>query len=251
MTPSLLSFRSAALGIAVASSGLLSALALSSCTSSGPAPAPVASTVAQVAPTATAAATAAIVSRKPSEYDVMELTPIMNRMLRGGRDYERGKQVFQTHACAFCHRFGEGPGGIGPDISGVGGRMGTDGLLTEIIHPSEHVSDLFGKTRIVTKSGEIYSGRDMRDDANSVHLVLNYTVDPSTMTFTWNGGNEVRIKNEDIVSKEELDSEDSPMPNGLVDDLKEDELADLLAFLITGGNPSHRMFQPLTPAPAR
>mgnify|MGYP003350695980 CR=1 FL=1 len=111
-------------------------------------------------------------------------------------------------------------------------------------------SDLFGKTRVVTRSGEVITGRDMSDEADSVRLVLNYVLDPSTMSFTWNGGNEVRIKNEDITSKEDLDAEDSPMPSGLVDDLKEDELADLLAFLITGGNPNHRMFQPLTPAPA-
>ena len=80
-------------------------------------------------------------------------------------------------------------------------------------------------------------------------LVLNYTLDPSTNTFTWVGGNEVRIKPEDIVSVEDAEH-DSPMPPGLIDDLKEEEVADLLAFLISGGNPNHRMFQPVTPPAA-
>lgn len=253
MTPRILSPRSPLLWSATASSVLLLTLVLSAC-ASGPT-APPGETAAAAAPAAAPApATTSVfpaVSRKPSDYDLMELLPIMNRALRGGRNYERGKTIYQTHGCAFCHRFGEGTGGIGPDISGVGGRMGADGLLTEILHPSEHVSDLFGKTRVVTKSGEVITGREMSDEADSVRLVLNYVMDPSTMSFTWNGGNEVRIKNEDIASKEDLDAEDSPMPAGLVDDLKEDELADLLAFLITGGNPNHRIFQSLPPAPAR
>jgi putative heme-binding domain-containing protein len=252
MPPTLFSSRSPVLWAATASSGLLLGLVLSSCSSASsgtaPAAAPAAPAVA-AAPAVPQPFSFPAVSRKPSDYELIELLPIMNRALRGGRNYERGKTIFETHACPFCHRFGEGPGGIGPDISGVGGRMGVDGLLTEILRPSENVSDLFGKKIVTKKDGETVVGRRMENDTNGVLLVLNYTLDPSTNTFTWVGGNEVRIKPEDIVSVEDAEH-DSPMPPGLIDDLKEEEVADLLAFLISGGNPNHRMFQPVTPPAA-
>ena len=40
----------------------------------------------------------------------------------------------------------------------------------------------------------------------------------------------------------------SPMPPGMINGNKEDEIADMMAYLMSGGNPSNRMFQPLAPA---
>ncbi len=179
----------------------------------------------------------------PREYEVEELTPIINRALKaGGRDFTRGRKAFEDLNCALCHHFGEGAGGIGPDISGVGGRMGTAGILSEILEPSKDISDLFGTKTVTTLSGETFTGRMIANNGENVLLVPYPTIDPATMAMTWEGVPPIRIKIADVEKVE--DSGLSPMPAGLINSLREGQVADLLAFLISGGDPANRMFQP-------
>jgi putative heme-binding domain-containing protein len=225
---------------------LLSLAGLSGCNSAPAAAVPPAAPAPVAAPATAPAAPFSFANGEPREVQVEQLTPLVNRALRTPRNFEHGKNIFQTHSCAFCHRFGEGAGGIGPDISGVGGRMGTDGILTEIIDPSLKISDLFGKKTVTTKDGQTFTGRMIGDNADVVTLVQNYVVDPTTMTFTWEGGNQIKIKAGDVDTIE--DATESPMPTGLIDDLKVDDVADLLAYLISGADPSNRLFQSATAA---
>lgn len=249
MAPRSLPFRSPVLWIAGSSSGALLCLAmLASCASVTPPAAVVAPAPAPASPPSATLPTTAVVWGGPRAYEVEELTPIINRALKaGGRDFERGKNTFQMLSCPVCHHFGEGVGGIGPDISGVGGRMGTDGILTEILEPSKYISDLFGTKTVTTKSGETFTGRMLGNDENFVTLAPNISVDPTTMSATWEGGPLTKIKAGDVETIEE--SGISPMPAGLINGLKEDQVADLLAFLISGGDPTNRMFQPVPAAP--
>lgn len=245
MAPPPLPARSSPSWIRLSVSGCLGLAMLAAC-SSTPAsgPADVAATRSSAPPSPAATPAAPVTWGGPRAYEVEELTPIINRALKaGGRDFERGKSTFQMLSCPVCHHFGEGVGGIGPDISGVGGRMGTDGILTEILEPSKYISDLFGTKTVTTKSGETFTGRMLGNDANFVTLAQNINVDPTTMSATWEGGPLTKIKASDVDTIEE--SGISPMPAGLINGLKEDQIADLLAFLISGGDPANRMFRPV------
>lgn len=182
----------------------------------------------------------------PRQYETDELTPIINRALRGGRNYAQGKKIFETIGCTMCHLFGGGTGGIGPDLSGVGGRFGAFEILQSILEPSVNISDLYGIKIITTKDGKQVSGKMDSEGENEVTLI-SPTFDPATSTMSWAGGAKVSVKTADIDTIEE--SPTSLMPPGLINNNKEDEIADLLAYLMSGGNPSARMFQPLA-APA-
>jgi cytochrome c2 len=62
-------------------------------------------------------------------YTVDDLTPIVERGLKGKRDFERGRQLFGQAGCAACHRFdGEGAS-VGPDLTAVAGRFSVRDLL--------------------------------------------------------------------------------------------------------------------------
>ena len=69
------------------------------------------------------------------------------------------------------------------------------------------------------------------------------------MTATWEGGTLAKIKVGDVDTIEE--SGVSPMPPGLINGLKEDQVADLLAFLISGGDPANRMFRTVPATPVK
>lgn len=191
----------------------------------------------------------------PRQYEVDELTPIINKALRpgSGRNYERGKKVFESIACTMCHLFGGGTGGIGPDLSGVGGRFGAFEILQSILEPSAVISDLYGTKIITTKDGKTVSGKLDSEGENEVILVQSPSLDPTTSTMSWAGGTKISVKTADIDSMEE--SLVSLMPPGLINGNKEDEIADLVAYLVSGGNPSNRMFlaaaaPAASPAPA-
>ncbi len=250
MPPRPFALRSPVLWIACSVTGALLCLAALASGASAPAPATAVTSAPPASPPSAATPAAAVVWGGPRAYEVEELTPIINRALKaGGRDFERGKSTFQTLGCPICHHFGEGVGGIGPDISGVGGRMGTDGILTEILEPNKYISDLFGTKLVTTKTGETFMGRMIANDATYVTLAQNYTIDLGSMTATWEGGTLAKIKVGDVDTIEE--SGVSPMPPGLINGLKEDQVADLLAFLISGGDPANRMFRTVPATPVK
>ena len=182
----------------------------------------------------------------PRQYETEELTPIVNRALRGGRNYEQGKKVFETIGCTMCHLFGGGAGGIGPDLSGVGGRFGAFEILQSILEPSANVSDLYSTKIIITKDDKTVKGKLDSEGETNVVLIQAPLFDPETKTMSWAGGPKISVKTSDIVSMEE--DPISPMPPGMINGNKEDEIADMMAYLMSGGNPSNRMFQPLAPA---
>lgn len=179
----------------------------------------------------------------PRVYETEELTPIMNRALRGGRNYAQGKRVFESISCTLCHLFGGGSGGIGPDLSGVGGRFGAFEILQSILEPSANISDLYGTKIITKKDGKTVTGKLDSEGETEVILIQSPTLDPSTNTLSWSGGTKLTVKTADIETIEE--SPTSLMPPGLILGNKEDEIADLLAYLMSGGNPGARFFQPV------
>jgi RNA polymerase sigma factor (sigma-70 family) len=203
---------------------------------------------AAAAPSANPLVVGAMAGTSRAGYTAEELTPLVNRALRGGRNYEQGKKVYESIGCTLCHLFGGGTGGIGPDLSGVGGRFGAFEILQSILEPSAVISDLYGTKIITTKDGKTFTGKLDSEGENEVVLIQNYVVDPNTMSASWAGGPKTSVKTVDIVSLEE--SATSLMPPGLINGNSVDEIADMMAYLMSGGNPASRMFQPLAGAPA-
>jgi RNA polymerase sigma factor (sigma-70 family) len=180
-------------------------------------------------------------------YRVDDLTPIINRALRGGRDFARGKQLFESTGCAVCHAFAGEPGGIGPDLTGVGGRFGAYEILQSILEPSAVISDLYGTKDLRTTDGRAFSGKLAAQNEESIELIPNFTLDPATGKATWANTPPVVVPLAEIASLSE--SPTSLMPTGLINGLNEDEVADLVAYLMSGGTPTNRMFQPLAATP--
>ncbi len=128
-------------------------------------------------------------------------------------DAERGKLIFTKASCASCH---SGAQALGPDLRGVANRFSRDDLLTAILQPSKDISPRYRTTQIATAEGKIYQGLVIYEAADSLILQTG----PATT---------VRVVNTQIASKRLTDL--SLMPAGLLDMLKDGEIADLLAYL--------------------
>ncbi|MFG0304786.1 MAG: heme-binding protein [Phycisphaerales bacterium JB040] len=148
-----------------------------------------------------------------------------------GRDFERGAGLYQAIRCVECHRFDGYGGSTGPDLTSVAGRFGLEDLVRAIVEPSDVVSDQYAWSSVALEGGGVVVGRVVEEREDSVTLIVD-AYDP---------GKTRTIARSDIESIEP--SPISPMPAGQVNELSADELADLVAYLLSGGDENHELFE--------
>ena len=133
--------------------------------------------------------------------------------------------------CFTCHRFNNEGGGTGPDLTIVSGRFNVRDLLESIIEPSKEISDQYAAVTITTTDGKSVTGRIVNYSGDSISVMTNM-LDP-------NGQVNVNHKKVESVEKSKI----SMMPTGLLDTFKEDEIQDLMAYLLSRGDRNHKMFK--------
>jgi putative heme-binding domain-containing protein len=165
------------------------------------------------------------------QWTVDELVPVVERGLREKRHFQRGRSLYREVACASCHRFVDDGGSVAPDLSAVAGRFGVRDLLDAIVTPNKAISDQYAAIVIRKKNGEVITGRVANLNGPTVSVVVDM-LEPGAFT---------EVNREDIASIET--AKVSMMPPGLLNSLKADEIQDLVAYLFSRGDRTHRMFR--------
>ena len=148
----------------------------------------------------------------------------------GKRDFKNGRQMFGAGSCYACHRIAGEGGAVGPDLTSVGGKFGAYDLLESIVDPGKEISDQYGSSVFTTTDGTQLNGRIM-NMRNNEYWVNTDMMKPSTVT---------KVKAELITSIEP--SPLSMMPPGLINTMNKEDILDLLAYLISGGDRKHELF---------
>ena len=165
-----------------------------------------------------------------SEWNVDQLIGLANSGLLE-RNFDRGKTMFAAAKCGSCHRFDGAGGATGPDLSNVAGRFSHRDLIEAIVLPSKVISDQYRAMVITTNDGKVYSGR-VTNDADGELTVSVDAVDPTKTV---------------IIEKSNVDemapAKASLMPAKLLNELNQDEVLDLLAYMLSRGNPHSNMFK--------
>ena len=164
------------------------------------------------------------------EYLASDVIALATDKLKG-RDFKNGEKMFKAARCVVCHRFGGDGGATGPDLTQLAGRFNLKDLTDAIVEPSKVISDQYKASIVETKSGKVITGRIVSESKDSITIV----VDPENATKT------VEVKKSDIESNQP--SLVSLMPKDLLKTLNEDEVRDLLAYLLSRGNPNDAMFR--------
>ena len=172
---------------------------------------------------------AMFVGRTPTMWTLEELSAAAQTGLKG-RSFENGRKMFTAAACYTCHRFGNAGGMTGPDLTGAGGRYSPHDLLDNIINPSKVINEQFVPIIVTKNDGSVMSG-----------VVVNLSGDGVTLNTDLTDPNQrVNVDRKEVKSIEL--STVSPMPPMLLMMLKKEEILDLLAYVLSGGNKEHAMF---------
>ena len=147
------------------------------------------------------------------------------------RNFAHGKRTFEAARCIVCHRFDGNGGATGPDLTQAAGRFKMKDLVEAIVLPSKAVSDQYQAHVIQTVKGKVYTGRIISESENDVTVVT----DPEDATKF------AVIERDDI--EEMFAANQSLMPAGLLDQLNEEEVLDLLAYTLSRGKARGPLFK--------
>jgi len=167
--------------------------------------------------------------RTPTQWTLDDLSAASKNGMRR-RSYETGRKMFGAAACFACHRFGNEGGMTGPDLTGAGGRYSPHDLLDQIINPSKEINEQFVPSVLTKNNGETVVGVVTNLQGDTVTITTDPS-EPNTLT---------RVDRKEVKSIEP--SKISPMPPGLLNMLTKDEVLDLLAYVLSSGDPKHAMF---------
>ena len=120
---------------------------------------------------------------------------------------------------------------VGPDLTTAGRRYSARDLLDQVINPSKVINDQFSAVQIVTDEGRVHNG-----------VIVNLSGDRLTLNTDLSDPNK-RIAIERDTIEELIVSKTSPMPAGLLKRMTKEEILDLIAYLISGGDLAHEYFK--------
>ncbi len=164
------------------------------------------------------------------EWTLEELLPLVQNKLKG-RNFEHGRKMFGAANCFACHRFASEGGAVGPDLTGLAGRFDRKYILESVLTPSKVISDQYAAVQILTTDGKVVQGRIVNLAGDSFRINTNM-LDPDA---------QVSVDRKQI--EEMVASKVSMMPKGAINTLNEEEILDLMAFLLSRGDRSNPMFK--------
>jgi putative heme-binding domain-containing protein len=147
------------------------------------------------------------------------------------RSFANGQKMFAATRCILCHRFAGDGGATGPDLTQLAGRFNIDAMTEAILDPGKVISDQYKASTVVTTAGKSVSGRIVSENDQQISVLTN----PEDSTKI------VDIGKADI--DEILASKTSIMPGNLLQPLNQDEVLDLLAYLLSRGDEKNEMFR--------
>lgn len=159
--------------------------------------------------------------------DLVALEP----KLKSGRNFKNGEKAFAAARCVVCHRFGGDGGATGPDLTQSAGRFSLKDMAEAIVEPSKVISDQYKASVVNLANGKAVTGRIVSEAGGKLVIVT----DPEDSTKV------VEVAKADVDSQKP--SPVSLMPDKLIHPLNENEVLDLLAYLLSRGDPTHPMFK--------
>ena len=154
-----------------------------------------------------------------------KVLPSLEKLAELKGDAARGAAIYRdekTVNCIRCHQVADKGGEIGPPLTTIGEKLSRVQLLEATIYPSNAILMGYENWFVKTKDGEVYTG-----------LLTSETDDVLSLKDI--EGKYIDLQKDQIVTKKQQPI--SIMPEGLSAALTQQELADLVEYLVSLKNP--------------
>ena len=147
-----------------------------------------------------------------------KLATLSTRLSDG--DPDRGRTLFHSAKakCNTCHRVNQLGKRVGPDLTKIGANRSANDLLESIVFPSASIVRDYETLQVLTDDGQVYSG--LLSSESTIELEIQQA-SGETVTIR-------RTEIEDIAT-----SPTSVMPSAIEESLSEQELADVVSYLMS------------------
>lgn len=148
------------------------------------------------------------------------------------RNFVVGQVYFNRLGCAQCHQINDKGGNFGPDLTKLGTKKATaEHVLESIADPAKKIDEKYQMQTILTIDGKVVSGMAIADRPDRLVLITDPEQPDKPVT----------IMKEDI--EERSNTASTIMPGGMLNWLTEEEIYDLAAFVLSGGDEKNKLFQ--------
>ena len=168
-------------------------------------------------------------NRSRTQWKLEQLAPSLEQLV-DGRSFDKAMEVFRVANCVACHRLNGVGGEFGPNLTKLDPKLGASDILEEILDPSKKINEDFHTYIFAIESGRIITGLIVEETADVVKVIENPLA----------GSRPIEIKKTEIEVRKK--SAVSIMPAGLLDKLTREEILDLVAYVVSGGDRDSRMF---------
>jgi putative heme-binding domain-containing protein len=157
----------------------------------------------------------------PPRLDPKRL-PDISMLARRRGEPVHGKQLIAASSnndmqCLKCHTIHGVGGNVGPDLSAIGSKASRENLFESILFPSKAIADQYITWVVETKPGLVVTGLLVEETAN--HITLRDA-----------NAKDTKIDKKEIETR--VKSPESLMPNNLLGYMTEDELVDMVEYLL-------------------
>ncbi len=143
--------------------------------------------------------------------------PAISDLLAMKGNPQNGITVFQSN-CSVCHQVNGQGADFGPKLSEIGSKLPREAQYVSILHPDAGISFGYEGYEIKMKDGSVNMGIIASQTENDIDLKMP-------------GGSALKLKRKDVASMKKMDN--SMMPTGLHENMTDQQLADLVEYLMT------------------
>jgi len=169
---------------------------------------------------------------KVTDWKIDDFTDADLKRAGQNRSFVNGQQQYTVLACAQCHQIGKEGINRGPNLVDVVKKYRGEAraVLQEILEPSRNIEEKYRNVML-----------ELEDDNFAAGLVLEEDTETLTLQTGPNGAQVQKIVKSTIISRSP--STVSIMPKDLLSSRDKEQILDLLAYFLSGGNPDDDAFK--------
>ena len=165
-----------------------------------------------------------------TEWQLSDLQGDVMHLAHRGNQYAVGRQLVTAASCIGCHKLAGQGQNVGPDLTKLPAEYSKTDVLDHILNPSKKIDPKYQSKVITLVSGKVITGLVIEDKPEQLKVVDNPLAPDKAV----------------VVSRAEIDevaaTDISIMPKGVLNKLTREEILDLLAFVIAGGDEKSALF---------